>query len=181
MRFRLERYASELCELLVVTDDEGTLRAIEFEKNDQRIGRLLREQYGECELSDGAAPSSITRALDAYFAGEIDALEDLSVVTAGTPFQREVWRALRAIPAGETRSYGQLAASIGCPKASRAVGAANGSNPVAIVVPCHRVIGADGSLTGFGGGLDRKRWLLDHERKFSKGGLFSEIATGAAR
>ena len=81
----------------------------------------------------------------------------------GTPFQRAVWAALRRIPAGETLSYGQLAAQIGKPKAVRAVGLANGSNPVGVVVPCHRVIGADGSLTGYGGGLPRKLWLLEHE------------------
>ncbi len=97
--------------------------------------------------------------LDDYFAG-VRTEFDLPLGTAGTPFQRAVWDALRAIPYGETRSYGELAAAIGRPGASRAVGLANGRNPVAIVVPCHRVIGADGSLTGFGGGLDRKRHLL---------------------
>ena len=88
--------------------------------------------------------------------------------TGGTSFQRAVWRALRAIKPGTTKSYGQIAASIGRPTASRAVGAANGANPIAIVVPCHRVIGANGALTGYGGGLPRKRWLLDHERTSHK-------------
>jgi methylated-DNA-[protein]-cysteine S-methyltransferase len=99
----------------------------------------------------------------AYFAGDLSAIERLAVVTGGTDFQREVWAALRRIPAGRTLSYGALATQLGRPKAVRAVGLANGANPIGIVVPCHRVIGADGSLTGYGGGLERKRWLLAHE------------------
>jgi methylated-DNA-[protein]-cysteine S-methyltransferase len=100
--------------------------------------------------------------LDAYFAGEITSF-DLPLSPRGTPFQQRVWAALRDIPFGETTSYGELARRIGDPKAVRAVGAANGRNPLPLVVPCHRVIGADGSLVGFGGGMDRKRWLLQHE------------------
>jgi methylated-DNA-[protein]-cysteine S-methyltransferase len=105
--------------------------------------------------------------LAAYFDGNIDGLADVQTATAGTPFQREVWKALRAIPAGTTISYGQLAMNLGRKGASRAVGAANGANPIPIVVPCHRVIGADGSLIGFGSGLPRKQWLLDHEARFA--------------
>ncbi len=101
--------------------------------------------------------------LSEYFAGRRQAF-DLPLAARGTGFQQSVWRALTAIPYGVTRSYGEIAAEVGSPKASRAVGAANGRNPIAVIVPCHRVIGADGSLTGFGGGLDRKRWLLEHER-----------------
>ncbi len=100
-----------------------------------------------------------TRQLDAYFAGHLKSF-DIPLKPAGTPFQLRVWSALRDIPFGETRSYGQLASAIGDPSAMRAVGAANGRNPIAIVVPCHRVIGADGSLTGFGGGTERKKFLL---------------------
>jgi len=103
------------------------------------------------------------RQLESYFAGRRRAF-DLPLEPRGTPFQREVWQALRAIPFGETRSYGELARQLGRPAATRAVGAANGRNPIAIVIPCHRVIGADGSLTGYGGGMERKRWLLEHER-----------------
>jgi methylated-DNA-[protein]-cysteine S-methyltransferase len=102
-------------------------------------------------------------ALAAYFAGEIGALDRIEVRTGGSAFQQKVWRALRTLPAGRTTSYGRLAARIGAPKAVRAVGAANGANPVSVVVPCHRLIGANGRLTGYGGGLDRKRWLLAHE------------------
>jgi methylated-DNA-[protein]-cysteine S-methyltransferase len=103
------------------------------------------------------------RQLDAYFGGRLK-IFDLPLAAAGTSFQRRVWDALCDIPFGETRSYGQLAKAIGKPSAMRAVGAANGSNPIAIVVPCHRVIGADGSLTGFGGGLERKKFLLSLEQ-----------------
>jgi methylated-DNA-[protein]-cysteine S-methyltransferase len=110
-----------------------------------------------------ARPTPARRALEAYFEGEIKAVDTLSTATQGTEFQRTVWAALRDIPAGTTLSYGALAAKIGKPKAMRAVGLANGANPIAIIVPCHRVIGADASLTGYGGGLARKRWLLVHE------------------
>jgi len=103
------------------------------------------------------------RQLDAYFAGELKTF-DIPLGLDGTPFQLRVWSALRDIPFGQTRSYGQLAASLGAPSAMRAVGAANGRNPIAIVVPCHRVVGADGSLTGFGGGIERKKFLLNLEQ-----------------
>ncbi|WP_433889901.1 methylated-DNA--[protein]-cysteine S-methyltransferase [Streptomyces sp. CA-111067] len=103
------------------------------------------------------------RQLDAYFAGGLSRF-DLDLSMTGTPFQRRVWQALLDIPYGETVSYGELAVTLGQPTASRAVGLANGKNPVGIIVPCHRVVGADGSMTGYGGGVDRKRWLLAHER-----------------
>ncbi len=167
MRLQLEQHDSRLGPLLLVTDGDGILRALEFADHELRMQRLLREHYGDYVLHQGAAPASVKRALDAYFDGEIDALVDLPVATGGTEFQHEVWRAVRAIPAGTTRSYGQIAIRLGRAGASRAVGAANGANPVPIVVPCHRVIGANGALTGYGGGLPRKRWLLDHERRFS--------------
>src|SRR5262249_9271416 len=118
-------------------------------------------------LEEGKVPVAVKRALEDYFNGDIGALLEVKTATAGTPFQREVWKALRTIPAGTTRSYGELAARIGRAGASRAVGAANGANPIPIVVPCHRVIGADGSLTGFGGGLENKKWLLAHEARFA--------------
>jgi methylated-DNA-[protein]-cysteine S-methyltransferase len=124
-------------------------------------------------LPDRPAPTGprqksavLTRAagqLDEYFAGERRDF-DLPLAPSGTEFQTEVWMALARIPFGVTCSYGELARAIGRPSASRAVGAANGANPIAIILPCHRVIGADGTLTGYGGGLPMKRWLLDHER-----------------
>jgi methylated-DNA-[protein]-cysteine S-methyltransferase len=167
MRLRLEKYDSPLTQLLLVTDDDGNLRALEFADHESRMHRLLRDHYSDCELIEGAAPASIREALDAYFDGNLTALDEVRTATGGTPFQRAVWKALRAIEPGATRSYGQIAAELHHAKASRAVGAANGANPIAIVVPCHRVIGANGALTGYGGGLARKRWLLDHERQFS--------------
>lgn len=167
MHLQLEQRTWPICPLMIVTDDDGILRALEFGDHEDRLHRLLRDHYGEYTLRKGPAPSSITKALDAYFHGDIDAVNEVQTATAGTGFQREVWQALRTIPAGTTLSYGQLAAQIGRPSASRAVGAANGANPIPIVVPCHRVIGANGTLTGFGGGLPRKKWLLEHERRFS--------------
>jgi methylated-DNA-[protein]-cysteine S-methyltransferase len=149
--------------LLIATDDAGTLRAVDFWADEAALRRQMRRQYGEVPVEKGPAPQAIHRAFADYFAGDIRALERVPVATVGSAFQRKVWAALQRIPAGETRSYGQLAAEIGEPDAARAVGLANGQNPIAIVIPCHRVIGADGSLTGFGGGLPRKRWLLTHE------------------
>jgi methylated-DNA-[protein]-cysteine S-methyltransferase len=113
--------------------------------------------------------ATAARQLDAYFAGQLTDF-DLPLAPAGTDFQRRVWDGLRAIPYGQTVSYGELARRVGNPAASRAVGLANGRNPIAIVVPCHRVIGTDGSLTGYGGGLDRKRFLLALERGTAPGG-----------
>ncbi len=109
----------------------------------------------------GSSPAAAV--LGRYFAGELKAIDRLKTANGGTAFQRKVWAALRTIPARATTSYGELAARLGMPKAARAVGLANGANPIAIVVPCHRVIGANGTLTGYGGGLARKRWLLAHE------------------
>jgi methylated-DNA-[protein]-cysteine S-methyltransferase len=105
--------------------------------------------------------------LQRYFDGDITVIDTIRVTFSGTLFQTKVWSALRTIPGGTTLSYGALAARIGAPKAARAVGLANGSNPIALVVPCHRVIGSDGTLTGYGGGLPRKRWLLDHEARIT--------------
>src|ERR1700737_2238734 len=126
--------------------------------------RLLRLHYGQYELIPAREPREIGRRVQAYFDGELAALDRIPVLTGGTEFQRDVWAALRLIPAGTTTTYGRLAAQLGRPRASRAVGLANGSHPVAVVVPCHRVVGADSSLTGYGGGLRRKEWLIAHER-----------------
>jgi methylated-DNA-[protein]-cysteine S-methyltransferase len=128
-------------------------------------GRLTELYLRHDETADPAHEGPFTAVreqLDAYFAGELDTF-DLDLDPHGTPFQRRVWDALLEIPFGETISYSELARRLGDPKLVRAVGLANGRNPISIVVPCHRVIGADGSLVGYGGGLERKRWLLDHE------------------
>lgn len=159
----LDRIASPLGEVLLVTDSEGAVRALDFADYEPRMRRLLARHCPGAVLSGGRTPEPVRRAVAAYFEGDLRALDRLQVKTGGTVFQRAVWAALRAIPAGETRSYGQLAAAIGAPKAVRAAGLANGQNPVAVIVPCHRVIGANGTLTGYAGGLERKRWLLAHE------------------
>jgi O-6-methylguanine DNA methyltransferase len=167
MHLRLEHWTSPLSPLLLVTDEDGLLRVLEFANLESRMHRLLRDHYGSFTLKQGAAPATVTRALDAYFNGEVQAIDEIQTATGGTPFQRDVWKALRNIPVGTTISYGQLAANIGRAGSARAVGAANGANPIPIVVPCHRVIGANGTLTGFASGLGRKRWLLDHESRFA--------------
>ncbi|RKH07118.1 methylated-DNA--[protein]-cysteine S-methyltransferase [Corallococcus carmarthensis] len=151
---------------LLVCDEQGRLRALDWEGYEARMHRLLRLHYGEggCVLEPARDPSGRTSALQAYLHGDLGAIASLPVETAGTPFQREVWRALREIPAGTTTTYGRLAERIGRPKAIRAVGMANGANPISIVVPCHRVVGSNASLTGYAGGLERKRWLLNHEQ-----------------
>lgn len=160
----LERVATPVGEVLLVTDADGAVRALDFAGYETRMMRLLRRHCGtDPVLVEGRAPETVRRAVEAYFSGEVRALDGVAVKTGGTAFQKAVWAALRAIPAGETRSYGQLAAAIGSPKAVRAAGLANGQNPVAVIVPCHRVIGANGRLTGYAGGLERKRWLLTHE------------------
>ena len=124
---------------------------------------LLRLQYGTVTLKDARAPSQLLKALSAYFKGDLDRLGTIEWQAAGTAFQQKVWRALPRIPAGTTMSYGALAAKLNAPRAMRAVGHANGSNPISVVVPCHRLIGSDGTLVKYGGGLSRKRWLLEHE------------------
>ncbi|WP_298745237.1 methylated-DNA--[protein]-cysteine S-methyltransferase [uncultured Brevundimonas sp.] len=160
----LDRVATPVGEMLLVTDREGAVRALDFADHEARMRRLLRRHCGgEPVLVGGRAPEGVRRAVEAYFSGEVRALDGVAVRTGGTAFQKAVWAALRAIPAGETRSYGQLAAAVGAPRAVRAAGLANGQNPVAVIVPCHRVIGANGTLTGYAGGLERKRWLLAHE------------------
>lgn len=134
----------------------------------------VRKAAARWHPSEPAAPAregaarEIAAALRGYFSGDLHALDRLEVELNGTPFQRRVWTALRTVGPGETASYRDVARTIGAPAAVRAVGAANGANPVAIIIPCHRIVGANGSLTGYGGGLDRKRWLLAHER----GGTF---------
>jgi methylated-DNA-[protein]-cysteine S-methyltransferase len=160
---RLDRLLTPIGTALLVTDEAGVLRAFDFEDFEGRMARLLRRHYGAANLEAGAAPQVVKDLVSCYFDGDLHALDEVRWATAGTPFQRSVWAALTTIPAGETLSYGGLAERIGKPKAIRAAGLANGANPVAIIVPCHRVFGADGSLTGYGGGLPRKQWLLEHE------------------
>jgi methylated-DNA-[protein]-cysteine S-methyltransferase len=161
--FSLDRLATPIGVALIVTDADGILRALDWEDYEPRMKELLRLQYGSVVLQDKSSPRDIRVALSGYFKGDLDRLNTIKWRVAGTPFQRKVWTALAKIPAGTTMSYGALAAQLDAPKAMRAVGHANGSNPISVVVPCHRLIGANGSLIKYGGGLERKRWLLAHE------------------
>ena len=142
---------------------EGTLVAASFGGREDEMGRALERRFGVVSLEVHPDPGGIVARLRAYFEGDLPALHTIPADPGGTPFQQRVWAALRRIPVGTTLSYSAMARDIGDPDAMRAVGTANGSNPVPVVIPCHRVIGADGSLTGYGGGLERKRWLLAHE------------------
>jgi methylated-DNA-[protein]-cysteine S-methyltransferase len=163
----MDRFESPIGTLLLIHDPEGRIRALDFHDFESRMRRLLRLHYGadgnDFILEYRTAPPAIQCALRGYFAGDLAATDALPVATNGTPFQRDVWTALRTVRAGTTLSYGALARQLGQPNSVRAVGLANGANPVVIVVPCHRIIGTDGTLTGYGGGIDRKRWLLTHE------------------
>ena len=163
----MDRINTPIGTLILIADTEGNLRVTDWTDHQSRMHLLLERHYVKdaFRLEPTPNPNNLSAALHRYFAGDLTAIDTLPVQTAGTPFQREVWRALREIPAGTTTSYGQLAQRIGHPTAVRAVGLANGANPIGVVVPCHRVIGANGSLTGYGGGLERKRWLLHHESK----------------
>ena len=166
-----DRMKTPLGDLILLADESGNLRAIEWADHEDRIHASLsrRDRSIQITMEPRSNPFGLTAALEAYFAGDIESIQSLPVSTTGTPFQQNVWKALRSIAGGETTSYGSLAKKLGVPAAVRAVGLANGANPISIVVPCHRVIGADGSLTGYGGGLHRKRWLLEHEQKCRPG------------
>jgi methylated-DNA-[protein]-cysteine S-methyltransferase len=142
---------------------DGRLCALDFAERWPRRWAKLEKRFGKIELRRANDPAGVVSRLQRYFGGDLDALAPIAMDPGGTPFQRKVWNALLRIPPGSTMSYGELARSIGAPSASRAVGAANGANPIGIVTPCHRVVGADGSLTGYAAGVERKRWLLAHE------------------
>lgn len=171
----IDRIESPIGTMLLIHDPEEHVRALDFDDFEARMRRLLRLHHGEDGgdfiVKSRKAPAAIRQALAHYFAGDLTAIDSVPVATGGTSFQREVWAALRRIRPGTTLSYGALAQKLGRPKSVRAVGLANGANPIAVVIPCHRVIGADASLTGYGGGIDRKRWLLTHE-----GAAFREVA-----
>jgi methylated-DNA-[protein]-cysteine S-methyltransferase len=162
-RLMFERLPTPIGEALMVVDEAGRLRAFDWCDHEPRLRRLLRLHYGALAASPGAVPRSVRGAVERYFSGELTALGAIEWRTGGTAFQQAVWRGLCDIPAGQTLSYGAFAARLGRPRSVRAVGLANGANPVGVIVPCHRVIGANGDLTGYGGGLERKRWLLRHE------------------
>jgi methylated-DNA-[protein]-cysteine S-methyltransferase len=166
LRIFSDQLRTPIGSLMLAADSAGNLRVALFSEDGEIVRRQLRHDYGErgFDLAPCPNPAGITEHVARYFAGDLRAIDQIRVATGGTPFQRQVWRSLREIPCGTTISYGQLARQIGRPAAVRAVGLANGANPVAVIVPCHRVIGAGGSLTGYGGGIERKRWLLNHEK-----------------
>ena len=159
--------SSPMGEIVLVTDAQDRLCSLDFMDHEYRTERFLQRRFSgpgrDYTVTARASLKCMQKAFDDYFDGDMRALGDIPIRLSGTEFQIGVWRALQTIPVGFTVTYGDLAAQIGKPRAVRAVGAANGANPVGLVVPCHRVIGADGSLTGYGGGLARKRWLLIHE------------------
>jgi methylated-DNA-[protein]-cysteine S-methyltransferase len=162
----LDRVKTPIGALLIVSDDDGKLRAAEFHDHEDRMHRSLRlstAAQGGYALRKARMPADARDRIEAYFTGDLGAIDEIEIATGGTPFQQKVWRALRKITPGRTLTYGALAARIGADNAMRAVGAANGANPVSVIVPCHRLIGANGSLIRYGGGLERKRWLLQHE------------------
>jgi methylated-DNA-[protein]-cysteine S-methyltransferase len=162
-RILIDRQDTPIGVALLAVDEAGYLRAFDWEDYGHRQTQLLQRFSGGAPTAPGAAPAAIRDAVTAYFEGELEALRSIPWRSGGTEFQIKCWDALCAIPAGQTASYREQAVKIGRPGAMRAVGLANGCNPVGVIVPCHRVIGASGSLTGYGGGLWRKRWLLRHE------------------
>jgi methylated-DNA-[protein]-cysteine S-methyltransferase len=162
-KFNLDRLPTPIGTALLVTDPDGYLRALDWEDYEPRMRQLLRLHYGAVTLQDGRAPRDTRVALTGYFKGDLDRLASIRWRVAGTPFQQKIWNALPGIPAGTTLSYGALAVQLKMPRAVRALGHANGSNPISVVLPCHRLIGANGALVKYGGGLERKRWLLKHE------------------
>jgi methylated-DNA-[protein]-cysteine S-methyltransferase len=167
LRLFFDQMKTPLGDLMLLSDEFGSLRVVKWADHEDRMRLLLIRQYRSTEIAMESRrnPFGLTSALESYFTGHVEGIQSLPVSPEGTSFQQTVWGSLRSIPPGETMSYGSLARKLGMDAAVRAVGRANGANPVAIVIPCHRVIGADGSLTGYGGGLERKQWLLNHERK----------------
>jgi len=177
MLLSLDRCDSPIGDILIAWDADGRLRVLDFADFEPRMLQLLRLHYGDFVLESAPAPVAILSSIRRYFCGDLRALDEISVATGGTEFQKSVWMALREILPSETTSYGDLAKRLGRRKAVRAVGAANGANPISIVLPCHRVIGSDGALTGYGGGLRRKAWLLAHEAHYTNSAptdLFAE-------
>ncbi len=161
-RIDTRAYGAPFAAILIAVD-QGRLCALDFAGFEARMHALLAKRYARFGFLDKSNPCGFADRIHAYLNGETGAVEDIPVSTGGTDFQRQAWAALRRIPAGRTATYGEQAARIGRPRAVRAIGAANGQNPVAIVIPCHRVIGGGNKLTGYAGGLDTKRWLLGHE------------------
>ena len=166
-RFAVEPVGTELGDMFLVADADGRLCAADFSDCEPRMRKLLARRFGAIDLMAGSVPDEIKVSLAAYFAGKLDAIEHIHVRLAGTAFQDEVWSALRTVEPGRPLAYSAFAARIGRPQSPRAVGHANSANPISIVVPCHRLVGVNGALTGYAGGIERKRWLLDHEARWA--------------
>jgi len=167
LQFLMDLIPTPIGSLMIAADMQGNLRVALFTEDEAVVSRQLHLHYGNTGFSavQTRNPHGLSATISRYFAGELATIDTIPTATGGTPFQLDVWHQLRSIPCGTTFSYGELARRIGRPTAVRAVGAANGDNPIAVIVPCHRVVGSNGSLTGYGGGLERKRWLLDHEKR----------------
>jgi methylated-DNA-[protein]-cysteine S-methyltransferase len=148
---------------IIMLARDGVMLLLEFSDADDRVERELKTRFGDAELVPTKNPFGFSERITNYFAGDLATIDTIPTDGGGTDFQRRVWAELRNIPCGVTISYGELATRLGDKNAMRAVGLANGRNPIAVVVPCHRVIGANGSMTGYGGGIARKEWLLRHE------------------
>jgi methylated-DNA-[protein]-cysteine S-methyltransferase len=166
---------------LLLAAEDGALVALSFAESAGHVRPWLERHLGPSNFLSTANPAGAVRALARYWVGQLDALLEVPVRLKGTGFQVRVWETLRRIPSGSTWSYAMLARAVGAPTAVRAVGAANGQNPVALIVPCHRVIGSDGELTGYGGGLERKAWLLRHEGVLEAELPFDAPATSETR
>jgi methylated-DNA-[protein]-cysteine S-methyltransferase len=160
--YHLARVSSPIGALTLVASGD-TLVMVRFAAPGEGAERELETRAPGATIRAHSDPAGAATALKSYFAGDLHALDRVQVDPWGTPFQRRVWTTLRSVPAGQTASYAEVARRIGTPTAVRAVGTANGANPIAIIVPCHRIIGSSGSLVGYGGGVQRKRWLLQHE------------------
>ena len=174
-QYFFEQIQSPVGPLLMISDKAGVMRVLEFQDREERWRPTIARRFQDATMTEKPGAFGHAEALARYFEGDIEAIDAIPTKATGSDFQLAVWRALREIPAGTTTSYGAIARKLGKPDAMRAVGLANGANPIAIVVPCHRVIGADGSLTGYGGGLERKRWLLAHEDRHAGQGLFRKV------
>jgi methylated-DNA-[protein]-cysteine S-methyltransferase len=174
MLLHYDEFESPIGRILFASNDQAVF-ALDFAEYRTRMDTLFAKRYGTVEYRQQSDPLNLKRRLRNYFEGDLHAFDSSQVTTGGSVFQELVWKALREIPPGETWTYGQLAVRLRRPKASRAVGHANSLNPVAIIVPCHRVIGASSALTGYAGGLHRKQWLLRHE-----GALPAELDLDAA-
>lgn len=162
MKLLIDRIPSPMGTMQLISDG-SSLCALDFADCEARMLRLLSRRYPSCELVETIDPLGLSTKIRAYLSGDFTSLDNIPVNGGGTEFQQQVWQMLQTIPIGTTISYGELATKIGKPTAARAVGMANSLNPVAIVVPCHRAIGAKAKLIGYAGGLDRKQWLLQHE------------------